>query len=61
MESVNLFYEIGKKRTYAGAVAWYGWYDCGFDEETHVRLSDGQPGVLWSISGKSRIGCLREL
>ncbi|MCB0189673.1 MAG: hypothetical protein KDE31_35625 [Caldilineaceae bacterium] len=37
MEPINIFYEIGKKRVYAGAVAWYGWYGSGRDEASALQ------------------------
>ena len=37
MESINVYYEIGSKRTYAGAVGWYGWYGSGRDEESALQ------------------------
>ncbi len=43
VNSIDVYLEIGKKRTFAGAIAWPGWCRSGRDEDTalHALVASG--------------------
>ncbi len=53
MNSINVFLEIGKKKTFAGAVDWPGWCRSGRDEGTALQaLVEYGPRYAQVLHGK---------
>jgi hypothetical protein len=53
-ERVNIYPECGKKRTFAGALAWPGWARSGRDEEAALQaLLESGPRYTRILTGGS--------
>lgn len=54
MKTIDVYLELGKKRTFAGAIDWPGWCRAGRDEASALQaLLDAAPRYVRAIAGTS--------
>jgi hypothetical protein len=55
-KKIDVYLEVGKKRTFAGALDWPGWCRSGRDEESALQALFDYGGRYASILSRSRLG-----
>ncbi len=72
VNSIDVYLEIGKKRTFAGAIAWPGWCRSGHDEDTalhalvvagprYARMLDAVPLAFQAPAAASAVTVVERL